>query len=262
MIGRVHAPCQPPGGSLSPCTLTRMVTVRELSGRLDIAIGSRNASEIARKLGVQPGAISNWRNGVRIPNAIRLAELCKALGESADWILGISSDRGMEPSIIYEEVAEYGAGGQQVRFPQLIGDVAAGRPRFVPIDDDERRWYYFRRPWLEHIGWHEADKNRWGVVRLDRHADSMVPTIRPGALLLLDRGPEGQGHARVDPGKIYLVWEPNEEGLTVKRAFRSRSTLILWPDNQAYEPLTIELTDRDIRSFLVGRVRWIGQEEE
>ncbi len=43
--------------------------------------------ELADKLGVYQKDISRWENGQTIPNSLTLAEICKALGVSADEIL-------------------------------------------------------------------------------------------------------------------------------------------------------------------------------
>lgn len=92
----------------------------------------------------------------------------------------------------------------------------------------------------------------------------MLPTIRPGALVMVDRGPGCRGWTECEDGKIYLC-RPAEEGVTVKRVFRGGDhsrALVLWSDNPAFKPIVVDLKGKSLQSILLGRVRWIGQEEE
>lgn len=45
--------------------------------------------EIAKKLGLSEGNISNWKKGLNLPSVETLYELCIILDESADYLLGI-----------------------------------------------------------------------------------------------------------------------------------------------------------------------------
>lgn len=57
-------------------------------------------AELGRRINVVTrGAVSNWRNGENLPDAIKLREIAKILEVSTDWLLGLSnentfSDRG------------------------------------------------------------------------------------------------------------------------------------------------------------------------
>lgn len=48
--------------------------------------------DLAAKVGVTSICISRWETGVRIPNAISIIALCKALNCSADYLLGLSDE--------------------------------------------------------------------------------------------------------------------------------------------------------------------------
>lgn len=43
--------------------------------------------ELAQRLGIAQKDISYWENGIYTPSALRLREICKELGASADEIL-------------------------------------------------------------------------------------------------------------------------------------------------------------------------------
>lgn len=49
-------------------------------------------AELANKVGVTSICISRWETGARIPNAISIIALCKALKCSADYLLGLSEE--------------------------------------------------------------------------------------------------------------------------------------------------------------------------
>lgn len=53
------------------------------------ATGSANDSELARKVGVSPSAINNYRRGVSLPNAVVCATLAGLTGEPLARVLGI-----------------------------------------------------------------------------------------------------------------------------------------------------------------------------
>ncbi len=44
---------------------------------------------LAKKLGTQPGAISHFENGRRLPCVENLRDLARFLGVAADWLLGL-----------------------------------------------------------------------------------------------------------------------------------------------------------------------------
>ncbi len=58
-----------------------------------MAVNVTQAS-LAEKVGQQPSVVSHWETGERAPESYNLAALCKALGASADRILGIRTPKG------------------------------------------------------------------------------------------------------------------------------------------------------------------------
>lgn len=145
---------------------------------------------------------------------------------------------------------------------------AAGEPvSDLPADTV---WYAFHRSWVERKCGKGAanDDQRLVVIQVEKQhlGESMAPTIRPGAILVVDRGPEGRGITdvkEIKAGAIYVV-RPGDEGLTVKRINIDGPNLILTsdnPDRSQHPPRTIHLRARELHKIVIGRVRWIGQEE-
>lgn len=51
-----------------------------------------NQSDLARATGITVSGISLYINSSRVPSAIQIQRLCKALGVSSDYLLGIDGD--------------------------------------------------------------------------------------------------------------------------------------------------------------------------
>lgn len=92
----------------------------------------------------------------------------------------------------------------------------------------------------------------------------MLPTIRPGASLVVDPGPEGTGLTEIDSGAIYVCKPGGGDGLTVKRAWLAgdRRYLVLKGDNPDQGAIVEDMKGRPLRDVVVGKVVYIGQEEE
>lgn len=50
--------------------------------------------ELARKLGITPQAVSKWERSISLPDISMLSDLARLLEVSADWLLGLSDQRG------------------------------------------------------------------------------------------------------------------------------------------------------------------------
>ena len=62
-----------------------------LASRLRKAMEERgiDRTELRRMLGCSYSAVNAWVVGDRVPTASRLADICRALDVSADWLLGL-----------------------------------------------------------------------------------------------------------------------------------------------------------------------------
>lgn len=68
---------------------------QEFAGRLTDALGSMKRTELARLitesgLELEPGRLTHYFSGRNYPDPPILAAICKALGISADWVLGLT----------------------------------------------------------------------------------------------------------------------------------------------------------------------------
>lgn len=68
--------------------------MKDLGHRLKKILEAKgmNQSDLARATGITVSAISLYINTSRIPSAIQIQRLCKALGVSSDYLLGIDGD--------------------------------------------------------------------------------------------------------------------------------------------------------------------------
>ncbi|MBP3339384.1 MAG: helix-turn-helix domain-containing protein [Lachnospiraceae bacterium] len=78
----------------------------ELGSKISICRQNMNMTqeELAVKLGVTPQAISMYERNVRMPDVTLLSQLCKMLGVSADYLLGINENKSLScGNISYQE---------------------------------------------------------------------------------------------------------------------------------------------------------------
>lgn len=59
----------------------RLMLLRERAGLRQV--------DLAKRMGMQPDYVSKWESGVRKPNMNGIVALCKAIGCSADELLGL-----------------------------------------------------------------------------------------------------------------------------------------------------------------------------
>lgn len=245
---------------------------REALDALDRAIGRwidrrklaglrASQAALAEVLGFNEPDLTRWKKGDRkIPHP-KLIKLAQALEVSTDEILGLSEDEDqplqhLPPPSIEIDSRDF------VLIPKVAEQVAAGSPVLDLAAVEDRSWYAFRAGWVRHVG-ATADANRLCIVQVasDHKGESMIPTIQPGAMLVIDRGQGGRGIDSVDQGKIYLVRDPEEsEGVMVKRVFYNRGQLVYWSDNFSFHPpITVPLSGRQLREVIVGKVILVQQ---
>jgi len=213
----------------------------------------------AKKLGLTEGIVSLWISG-GVPDAwARLRDVCAAAGISADRLLGLPTGpvRLAPPRDPTAPVAQ--------EWIPLVANVAAGEPMISPRDEAED-WYSFKAKWLQAVTRKSGTPvARIFAVKVARGAqgESMLPSIRPGASLVVDPGPESTGVTSIEDGDIYVCKPGDGDGWTVKRAWmadRSRY-LVLKGDNPSQGAIVEDMKGRALRDVVVGKVVYIGQEE-
>lgn len=191
--------------------------------------------ELAKRIGLHPATLSHWQNQNRsTPRDELLEKFCAYTGANKAYLVGYSDDP--EPSVAplpstaptFEiDSATFGA------VPRIAKTVGAGAGIWDLDHPEDAPSYAFRLGYLRHLSQsRDVDPERWRMVIVAKgsRGDSMVPTIQPGASLLVDRGPGGKGHDNIEPGKIYLV--SDDDGLVVKRVYRTDGMLLLVSDNR------------------------------
>lgn len=66
-----------------------MSTIDQLLDAAKVVVKASNDSELAKALGIRPAAVSNYRRGVSLPNAVVCATLAGLTGEPLAKVLGI-----------------------------------------------------------------------------------------------------------------------------------------------------------------------------
>lgn len=229
--------------------LTRMSKAREVVlRRLVELIPYGDQERVTGLAGISTETVSRWRAGTE-PSLDSLEALAAALRVSlADLI----TDR--EP--LREPLPGEWEGYDWLPVSAEVG-AGPGRDWQEGADETERRPFSHEQL----AAWGGSSRMRLVRVAPGRYGQSMLPTIRPGARLLVQVG--GTSASAWRDGEIYVVNIP-DEGTVVKRVFRAEAHLLLWSDNPAHPQRSqrIEPEDGDLNRVVVGRVRWIGQEED
>jgi len=226
--------------------------------RLFSRLSKGDQARVAGFAGLSPSTISRWRNRAdpinpRFETVERIAE---AIGVDATWLLGAD-----EPEVPRVTEALPGSYGEPafVTVPLLKDRVAAGIPQAVDQTEVITR-LPFTRYWVRKRLGTVPREGRLVLIRVEEGwlGDSMLPTIVPGSMLLIDRGPRGEGLTEIKDNKVYLL--ATEDGLTVKRVHRVGEHLIATPDNHSEEhrPFVVELRGRRIQDIVKGRVIWVA----
>lgn len=145
-------------------------------------------------------------------------------------------------------------GQAYVPIPHLLDPVAAGLPipsegfvdaMFLTPLEIVRRWVRGPIPFGRVLSL-DVDGKKW-------LGDSMSPTIKPGAQLVVDMGPGLAGPTAFEDGSIYIV--RTDDGLTCKRVWRTDDTLNCHADNRHVAPLVLHLDRRrGLRAHILGEV--------
>lgn len=80
---------------------------------------------------------------------------------------------------------------------------------------------------------------------------------------MVDPGPASTGIAAIEDGRVYVV-RPTDGGggWTVKRAWLDKHYLVLKGDNPEVRAMVEDMRGRRLRDVVIGKVVYVGQEEE
>ena len=178
-------------------------------------INEMKQQELADKSGVSKNSISQYLNKRSIPSNISAGKMAKALGVNPMWLMGydvpmLNENSGSDTK--FDNVFSI----EIHRYP-LLGEVACGKPIFM---SEERESYIMSGTEIK------AD------FCLKAKGDSMINArIHDGDVVFIRK------QDIVENGEIAAVVVNNESEATLKRFYyyRDRATLILKPENPAYE---------------------------
>jgi phage repressor protein C with HTH and peptisase S24 domain len=203
-----------------------------LTERLREAMGEVTQAELARRVGVTKSSISSYLGG-SAPSFLVGAALADALGVEPRWLatgIGpVNADHEATPILIprYDVMLSAGAGAWSDR-AQQIGSLA------------------FQRSYLAKLG--AADGK--GLIVLGMGGDSMAPTLRDGATVLVQTNLTGWEDG---------VWAFAQDNLLrLKRLQRGLSKLTIISDNPQYAPEELPSEEADALQ-LIGKCKWAGQ---
>jgi len=183
--------------------------------------------------------------------------------EKLDFKLLFPHERATEREVCFVDarVVPAGAGAPPPQAEKylavpLVGEVGAG-PGLI-AQDEITSWVLVYK---EHRS--VSRRSNLLAVEVGRNQRSMIPTLHPGDIVLVDRDDWGQDGC-APPGNIFLVREPGQEGGgKVKRVATAGkgelATITFYSDNATeYGPEVFHAYqyNHDLRQALVGRVVW------
>lgn len=188
-----------------------------LGQRIRALRGSQSRDKFAGELGIHRNTLARYESGQRIPDAGMVRRLCRVARVPPEWLLD-----GVEP----------GDGGFVE--PELLGDPGG----VVPLR--------LNRVWLR-----RARLDPDTVCLYPVPDDAMVPTLRRGELLLVERG----GPLPPASGSVVVVLREGRH--LARRVRRVADQLELGCDNPAHPAMVVEESALQAGGAceLVGRVR-------
>lgn len=214
-------------------------------------------SHFAAHARTHPSTLSRILDGER---STWLHSICR-MADSAGMTLAFkNSEQARE--VCFVDARVVGAGGQlsppeaedYLAVP-LVDEVGAG-PGLIP-QEELLSWFLVWR-------WQEAVRHRSDLVavRIAKNSNSMLPTLCPGDIVLVDRADKNISY----PGRMWLVMEPDDGAGKIKRVAvqplpETRDHRItFYSDNTAeYPPEVYSLKDdfqSDWNRCVAGRVIW------
>jgi repressor LexA len=198
------------------------MTIKEFGKRLREAREERNLTvkELGELMDTSGATISRYENGVHEPKREIVKKIADVLGVSAAWLMGAP-------------VEKYGttqnSDGRWKKVP-LVGTVAAGQP-ILAVENFEDEIY--------------TDDNVDFCLTVK--GDSMINArIADGDIVFVKM------QSDINSGDIAVVIIDNEEA-TVKRVIKSRSAIVLQPENKDYSPQIFTGRERkEVR--IIGKV--------
>ena len=194
-------------------------------------------ADLARLSGIREVELRRFLAREAEPGMRELHRLASTGGVTVEWLVTgkvAAGGKSPEDALLSETFA---------LLPFYDVEVSAGGGAAVENEAVKERLAFHKR-WLKQ----EIGAPARNLVLVTARGDSMAPTIREGAILLVDTGQTALG----DDG-IYVI--RRDHLLSVKRLQRAAGEqVIVKSDNPAYDPITVDADQLAI----VGRVVWVG----
>ena len=218
---------------------------RRLLDHLRALIRKREISErrLAMETGFSQPHVHNVLKGARQLTASVADRLMARLGINVEDML---EKEELERALPAREFKD--SDFQEV--PMLKGRIAAGQPFPVDVRYSGSRAFTaeFLKPFTRPV-----------LVKVGAAETSMLPTIQPNDLLLIDQSEEKR--RRPEFGKAYAL--SLEEGGTVKRCEVVDRELVIVPENmqqRGFTLKTVNLEEKNILDIIRGEIVWLGRE--
>ena len=216
--------------------------------------GNRRAASIALGMGSQNSLLGKWLKRERVPSMSSLAPILEKLG------VGLSMPTPEPDREVCFVNARIVPAGESVEPPQaedyiaapLVGEVGAG-PGYVP-QDEIKSWFlaYKHLPAVRH-------RRNLLAVELGNNSDSMLPTLAPGDIVLIDRDDRNVDQ----PGRMMLVLDPDGAGMIKRVSVQTDGNdfrVTLYSDNATKHPPMVYSLRSDYLDdwdrVIVGRAIW------
>lgn len=171
----------------------------------------KTLTQMSQEIGIGRGTINNYEVGRTEPSIANLEKLSNYFGVSIDKLLGIKDEETeIQPIDSWKNIP-------------IIGNIACGSPILANENID---------------GFQAIPSNlvpQDNVFGLKCKGDSMEPTIKNGALVIIHQQPT------IEDNEIAAVLI--NDSATLKRVKHVNDTIWLLPDNQKYSPIVLDKND-------------------
>ena len=212
-----------------------MEDISQILERLKEVTKTKNNANLSIELGLKQSTVSTWKARNKIPYDV-LMEVSEKLNCSLDWLI-----KG-------EKTSQNANSTNHVHLPFYEISASAGDGALI-VAEEQTNLISFEPEWLNK----EIGVNPKDVFLMLVEGDSMYPTLKCGAMIMVNRNLSGLSDG------IYVM--RHDHNLLVKRLQMLPGGIIkVISDNNMYEPWEINkklLNGIDIE--LIGRVVWSGQ---
>jgi len=230
---------------------TSSLELGQFANRVKDTVGSEAVRAFSRRSGISETTLRAYMAGSSDAGRLALIAIANAGGVRLEWL--VTGEGAMRASEVREVAPTYGAdvGSEFTLVPRYAVDAAAGAGQAVECEIEIGK-LAFRQDWVRQKGLTASDL---AVIRV--RGDSMSPTIRDGALVLVDRRAH---HKKPKTDGIYVIQLDGD--LLAKRIqvdLTGDGALYIKSDNPAYTDQHLEAAAAD-KLWIVGRVIWAGAE--